>query len=320
MMFAYFAGGCFWCITPTLKSIKGVRSVTSGYSGGAEADPTYADVKAQKTGHRETVRVEFDPEKVSFAELLEVFLGDVDVTDGGGQFIDRGHSYTLAVYYADEEQKRITEARLTQYEQPVFVAVEPFTAFYRAEEYHQDYYRKNPEAFAKELVESGRAARGEKAGEGKAKKMSKVDYEELCDSLAAATDGVGNLISNLANASALIWEYLPDINWAGFYQMIGGHLELGPFQGKAACTEIEVGKGVCGTAVLKDAVQVVKDVHTFDGHIACDSASNSEIVLPMHKNGAVWGVLDIDSTRFDRFSKDDESGLLRVVGVLETIL
>ena len=147
-----------------------------------------------------------------------------------------------------------------------------------------------------------------------------TDYKTLCQNLKAISENVTSRITVLANASALIADALDDLNWCGFYLAEGENLLLGPFQGKVACTEIEVGKGVCGTAVLKDAVQVVKDVHTFDGHIACDSASNSEIVLPIHKNGAIWGVLDIDSTRFDRFSKDDESGLLRVVGVLETIL
>ena len=121
----------------------------------------------------------------------------------------------------------------------------------------------------------------------------------------------------LSNVSALLWDALPDLNWAGFYLMRGGRLVLGPFQGKVACIHIAVGKGVCGTAVAEDRVQRVPDVHRFPGHIACDSASNSEIVLPIHQNGQVIGVLDIDSPLLDRFSPEDEAGLIKVVGEIE---
>ncbi len=157
---AYFASGCFWCITPAFQALTGVRSVTSGYSGGTEENPTYLDVKQQKTGHRETVRVEYNPEKISYGELLEIFLANTDPFDGGGQFIDRGFSYTLAVYYTDEEQKRMAREAICTLEaasgKAVRIPVEPFKSFWPAEEYHQDYHRKNPEAFEKELVESGR--------------------------------------------------------------------------------------------------------------------------------------------------------------------
>ena len=121
----------------------------------------------------------------------------------------------------------------------------------------------------------------------------------------------------LSNVSALLWDALPDLNWAGFYLMRDGRLVLGPFQGKVACIHIAVGKGVCGTAVAEDRVQRVPDVHQFPGHIACDSASNSEIVLPIHQNGQVVGVLDIDSPLLDRFSQEDEAGLVKVVGEIE---
>ena len=121
----------------------------------------------------------------------------------------------------------------------------------------------------------------------------------------------------LSNVSALLWDALPDLNWAGFYLMRGGRLVLGPFQGKVACIHIAVGKGVCGTAVAEDRVQRVPDVHQFPGHIACDSASNSEIVLPLHRNGQVVGVLDIDSPLPDRFSPEDEAGLRKAVREIE---
>lgn len=157
---AYFAGGCFWCITPTFREMIGVTSVVSGYSGGEEINPVYEDVKSQKTSHRETIRIEFNPNKVSFQELFDVFLNGVDPFDPDGQFIDRGHSYTLAVYFLSEQQKLVAEEGIRNLEessgQKVFISVEPFRNFYTAEEYHQNYDLKNPDAFEKELIESGR--------------------------------------------------------------------------------------------------------------------------------------------------------------------
>ena len=147
-----------------------------------------------------------------------------------------------------------------------------------------------------------------------------VNYKALTRELASLVDGVPYLTANLANASALLWQHLADINWAGFYLMVDGALVLGPFQGKPACIRIAVGRGVCGTAVAQDAVQLVPDVHQFPGHIACDSASNSEIVLPIHKNGQVWGVLDIDSPFVDRFTAEDKTGLEAFVKILENII
>jgi len=147
-----------------------------------------------------------------------------------------------------------------------------------------------------------------------------VDYGMIADQLRALTDGVPYEIANLANASALLWEHLPDINWVGFYKMVDGMLVLYPFQGKPACIRIAVGRGVCGTAVAEDRVQLVADVHQFPGHIACDAASNSEIVLPIHKDGAVWGVLDIDSPYTGRFTQEDQLGLEKVVAILETVI
>ena len=144
-----------------------------------------------------------------------------------------------------------------------------------------------------------------------------TDYTSLCAMLRSLTEGVPHKIANLANASALLWEFLPDLNWAGFYLLENDILVLGPFQGKTACIEIPLGKGVCGTSACSDTVQRVADVHQFPGHIACDSASNSEIVLPIHKDGMVVGVLDIDSPLFDRFSAEDEAGLCDLVKILE---
>ena len=147
-----------------------------------------------------------------------------------------------------------------------------------------------------------------------------MDYKLLCAQLKALTEDVENEISNLSNASALLWQELADINWAGFYKMEGGILVLYPFQGKPACTRISVGKGVCGTAVAEDRTQLVPDVHQFPGHIACDCASNSEIVVPIHVNGEIWGVLDIDSPNLNRFTEEDREGLTSFVKILDTVL
>ena len=147
-----------------------------------------------------------------------------------------------------------------------------------------------------------------------------VNYELICRQLTALIEGVPYEVANLANASALLWQELPGINWAGFYKMVDGGLVLGPFQGKPACIRIPVGRGVCGTAVAQDKTQLVYDVHQFPGHIACDCASNSEIVVPIHVNGEIWGVLDIDSPHVGRFTEADKAGLEQFAGVLEKAL
>ena len=149
---------------------------------------------------------------------------------------------------------------------------------------------------------------------------NQVDYQLLAAQLKALTEDVPYEIANLSNASALLWENLPDINWAGFYKMVDGILVLYPFQGKPACIRIPVGRGVCGTAVAEDITQLVYDVHQFPGHIACDCASNSEIVVPIHVNGQIWGVLDIDSPSIGRFTEDDRTGLQQFVDILKAVL
>ena len=147
-----------------------------------------------------------------------------------------------------------------------------------------------------------------------------VNYDFLCQQLQALTEGIPYKIANLANASALLWQELPQINWAGFYLMEDGALVLGPFQGKTACIRIPVGKGVCGTAVAENASQLVPDVHACPGHIACDSASESEVVIPIRNDKEIYGVVDIDSPVKGRFSEEDLNGLTRFVQVLEKAL
>ena len=147
-----------------------------------------------------------------------------------------------------------------------------------------------------------------------------TDYTRLNEQLAALVHGVPHRIANLSNAAALLYNTLPDLNWAGFYLMENGLLVLGPFQGKPACIEIQVGRGVCGTAAAEDRTQLVYDVHQFPGHIACDSASNSEIVVPIHGDGRIVGVLDIDSPNLHRFTQEDEAGLTAISAIISSMI
>ena len=141
-------------------------------------------------------------------------------------------------------------------------------------------------------------------------------YRDLAAALEALVAGEPDGVANMANAAALIFETLPDLNWAGFYRNVGGELVLGPFQGRAACIRIPFGKGVCGTAAATLQVQRVEDVHAFPGHIACDSASNSEIVVPIVRNGELIAVLDLDSPNIGRFDAEDEAGCVRLGEIL----
>jgi methionine-S-sulfoxide reductase len=145
---ATFAGGCFWCMQPPFRNLPGITDVVSGYSGGTKPNPTYEEVSTGTTGHLEAVQVTYDPEKISFDQLLDVFWRQIDPTDAGGQFADKGSQYRTAIFYHDDEQKRLAEASKKKLEssgkfkKPVATEIRPFAGFYPAEEYHQDYDRK----------------------------------------------------------------------------------------------------------------------------------------------------------------------------------
>ena len=145
-------------------------------------------------------------------------------------------------------------------------------------------------------------------------------YRDLASALEGLVTGEPDPIANMANASALIFETLPDVNWVGFYRNLDGELVLGPFQGRPACIRIRLGEGVCGVAAQTRQVQRVEDVHVFPGHIACDSASNSEIVVPLIRDGELIGVLDIDSPNFRRFTEEDEAGVVKLGEILSKVL
>jgi L-methionine (R)-S-oxide reductase len=145
-------------------------------------------------------------------------------------------------------------------------------------------------------------------------------YSDLASALQGLVTDEPDAIANMANASALIYETLPDVNWVGFYRNVGGELLLGPFQGRPACIRIKFGEGVCGVAAETRRVQRVEDVNAFPGHIACDSASNSEIVVPLIRDGELLGVLDIDSPKIARFTGEDESGVVKLGEILSKVL
>ncbi len=147
-----------------------------------------------------------------------------------------------------------------------------------------------------------------------------TDYKLLAQQIKVLAEDEPNFLPVFSNASALLYDNMEDLNWAGFYVMDKGSLLLGPFQGKVACIRIELGKGVCGTAAGNDETQLVANVHEFAGHIACDSASNSEIVVPIHKDGKVVAVLDIDSPSLGRFTEEDKEGLELFVKSLEEVI
>jgi GAF domain-containing protein len=145
-------------------------------------------------------------------------------------------------------------------------------------------------------------------------------YRDLASALQGLVTGEPDAVANMANAAALIWETLPDLNWAGFYRNVGGELVLGPFQGRPACIRIKFGEGVCGVAAETRQVQRIDDVHAFPGHIACDSASNSELVVPIIRDGELIGVLDLDSPKHARFTEEDEVGVVKFAGILAKVL
>ena len=143
-------------------------------------------------------------------------------------------------------------------------------------------------------------------------------YNDLIHAVAAVTDGESDAVANMANVASLLWQYLTDLNWAGFYRMVDGELVLGPFQGKAACIRIPVGKGVCGAAAATEETQLVEDVHAFPGHIACDADSRSELVVPVLHDGVVIAVIDLDSPIPARFDLEDAAGVETLAALLST--
>ena len=297
----YFAGGCFWGTQHFFAQVDGVKEAVCGYVNGNTLNPKYEEVYTDTTGFAETVKVTYNPERVSLEELTDYFFCIIDPLSLNRQGHDEGTRYRTGIYYTDENElptiKNVYAREEKKAGVPLVVELEPLRNFYPAEERHQDYLDKNPEGYCHLPLKTFR-------------------YVRLYQDIRLFLGDESNPVARMANAAALIQEKM-QFFWTGFYLKDGDTLVLGPFQGPAACMRIGYGKGVCGTAWQQDKTLVVPDVHEFPGHIACSSLSNSEIVVPLHDGkGQVCGVLDIDSEDFGTFDLTDAMWLEKIAAII----
>ena len=290
----YFAGGCFWGVEHFFKGVDGVAEAMPGYANGNTENPTYKEVYTDTTGFAETVRVRYNPERVSLDFLTRMFFTVTDPLTLNRQGHDEGTRYRSGVFYVNEEDRPVIEAVFQDVSAklgvPLVTQLEPLRNFYSAEEYHQNYLDKNPEGYCHLSLKTFAYLRL---------------YQDAKLYLGDETDTV----ARMANLCALINQKM-HFFWTGFYRVIDGELVLGPFQGTSACFRIGYGKGVCGTAWKEKKTIVVPDVEEFPGHIACSSESKSEIVVPVFdKKGDVTAVLDIDDNQYATFDNTDAAWL-----------
>ena len=310
----YFAGGCFWGVEHFFKGVDGVSSAVPGYANGLTENPSYREVYTDTTGFAETVRVVYNPTRVSLSRLVKFFFAIIDPLSLNRQGHDEGTRYRTGVFYTDasdlpvlENEFELVSAELGQ--SPV-TELCPLRNFYPAEDYHQDYLDKNPSGYCH-------------------LPLKVFKYLRLFQDIELFLGPEPDLIARMANMAALIHHRM-HFFWTGFYLVRDSELVLGPFQGPEACFRIGFGKGVCGTAWAQDRTLVVPDVEQFPGHIACSSLSRSEIVIPLRKApsgprhsrpdrespAGIIGVLDIDSTELDTFDSFDATWL----GLITTLL
>ena len=296
----YFAGGCFWGTQHFFAQVGGVKEAVTGYANGNTANPKYEEVYTDTTGFAETVKVSYNPERISLEELTDLFFCIIDPLSLNRQGHDEGTRYRTGIYYTDPAERAAIEKVYRREEKkagvPLVVELEPLRNFFPAEERHQDYLDKNPDGYCHLPF--------------KAFRYVKL-YQDAKLMLADETDPV----ALMAELAALIQERT-GFFWTGFYRVQGQQLVLGPFQGPSACLRIGYGKGVCGSAWKQNRTLVVPDVEEFPGHIACSSLSQSEIVVPVRKNGEVTAVLDIDSTEYATFDTVDALWLEKLVELL----
>ncbi len=290
----YFAGGCFWGVEHFFKGVDGVAEAMPGYANGNTENPTYKEVYTDTTGYAETVRVRYNPERVSLDFLTRMFFTVTDPLTLNRQGHDEGTRYRSGVFYVNEEDRPVIETVFQEVSAklgvPLVTQLEPLRSFYPAEEYHQNYLDKNPEGYCHLSLKTFAYLRL---------------YQDAKLYLGDETDTV----ARMANLCALINQKM-HFFWTGFYRVIDGELVLGPFQGTSACFRIGYGKGVCGTAWKQKKTIVVPDVEEFPGHIACSSESKSEIVVPVFdKKGDVTAVLDIDDNQYATFDNTDAAWL-----------
>ena len=285
----FFAGGCFWGTEYFFKGIDGVVQTAPGYANGSVDDPSYEQVYTDTTGYAETVKVDYNPSRISPGKLVKLFFASIDPLSLNRQGHDCGTRYRTGVYYDDpsvlpEIRKEFAALERRIGAKPVTELL-PLQNFWPAEERHRDYLDKNPEGYCH-------------------LPLSVFRYLRLYQDLGLMLEGESDPVARQAQTAALIAERMKFF-WTGFYRVMNGHLVLGPFQGPPACFRIAYGKGVCGTAWEQRRTVVVSDVEKFPGHIACSSLSRSEIVVPVIRDGVVTAVLDIDSTSVGTFDGTD---------------
>lgn len=290
----YFAGGCFWGVEHFFKGVDGVAEATPGYANGNTENPSYEQVYTDTTGFAETVRVRYNPGRVSLDFLCRLFFTVTDPLTLNRQGHDEGTRYRSGIYYTAQEDRPVLEAAFATVAArlgvPPVTELEPLKNFYPAEEYHQDYLDKHPEGYCHLPLKTFAYLRL---------------YQDARLYLGAEPDPV----ARMANLTALIAGKM-HFFWTGFYRVEGEELVLGPFQGTPACFRIGYGKGVCGAAWKQKKTLVVPDVEEFPGHIACSSESKSEIVVPVcGKDGKVTAVLDIDNDEYATFDGVDAAWL-----------
>ena len=293
----YLAGGCFWGVEHFFKGVTGVVSTLPGYANGRFADPTYEQVYNDDTGFAETVKVCYNPSAVSLELLCRLYFMIIDPLSLNRQGEDIGTRYRTGVYYSSEADLPVLEAAFAAESErlgadPVTELL-PLQCFYGAEDYHQNYLDKNPDGYCHLSL--------------KTFAYLKV-FEKVRMYLADEPDPV----ARMAEIAAIVHEGMRFF-WTGFYRVVDDQLVLGPFQGPPACLRIAYGRGVCGTAWKERRTIVVPDVEQFPGHIACSSASRSEIVVPVYSEGEIIAVLDIDSDRIATFDSEDARWLEFIV-------
>ena len=313
----YLAGGCFWGAEHYFRNIDGVVDTEVGFANGDTPSPTYEQVYTDTTGYAETVRVIYNPEALPLADLLRAFFCAIDPLSLNKQGEDEGTRYRTGVYYTDSEDLPVAMQVFGEiqagYSSPLAVELLPLKNFFVADGRHQDYLVKNPDGYCHLPLKIFR-------------------YPRLVSDLGHLLLGEPDFVARLSNAAALIKEKM-GFFWVGFYLVgnqdpsgeahahgepseDGKELILGPFQGPVACMRIGYGSGVCGTAWKMGKTIVVPDVDTFPGHIACSSASKSEVVVPVRKGDEIIGVLDIDSDEISTFDQIDAFWLEKLVAVV----
>ena len=287
----YFAAGGFGGGEHFLRKLPGVKATRVGFANGSTPSPSYREVYTDTTGYAETVEVTYDPAKMPLKRLVEAFFVIIDPLSLNRQGEDEGTRYRTGIYWEDDADVAAIDEAYEREERwqgrPLVVEREPLRNFYPAEEEHQDYLIKHTDGYCHVDLKALR-------------------YADLLKELASLVEDVPDEVAVMANTAALLHETMKFF-WTGFYRVADeSHMALGPFQGPVACYSIGFGKGVCGTAWKRAASVVVEDVEQFPGHIACSSASRSEIVVPLFDGGGkVAAVLDIDSDRLATFDDTD---------------